>query len=72
MPSLRSEDPVTSIQAASPEQALAHFRGLLHYETDCWEVHDGIVHGDAGFVVLDVRSPALHARRCGWPGSGGR
>ena len=61
MPSLRVQNRVTAIPAANPEQALAHFTALLAHETDCWDVHDALTHADTGFVVLDVRSPALYA-----------
>lgn len=61
MPSLRPENPVTVVAAAPADRALAHFQALLAVETDCWDVHDALTHGDTGFVVLDVRSPALYA-----------
>ena len=61
MPSLRAERPVTAVPPAAADQALAHFQALLAFETDCWDVHDAVTHGDTGFVVLDVRSPALFA-----------
>lgn len=46
---------------ADPAAAAAHFQALLSYETDCWDVHDALRRGETGFVVLDVRSPALFA-----------
>lgn len=49
------------VPAASPADAQRHFGALLAYETDCWDVHDAIRRGLGGFVVLDVRSPALFA-----------
>lgn len=48
---------VTSIAAAPSSDALAHFEQLFRYETDCWDVHDALASGHAGFVLLDVRSP---------------
>lgn len=48
---------VTSIAAAPSSDALAHFEQLFRYETDCWDVHDALSSGQAGFVLLDVRSP---------------
>jgi len=33
----------------------------MTFETDCWDVHDALRRGQQGFVVLDVRSPALFA-----------
>lgn len=50
--------PVTGIPAASSTAAVAHFRALLAFETDCWDVHAGLQRPDPGFLVLDVRSPA--------------
>jgi hypothetical protein len=35
MPSTLTENPVTSVPAASSERALAHFDALLEFETDC-------------------------------------
>jgi rhodanese-related sulfurtransferase len=48
--------PVTDIPAADSARALAHFESLLQFETDCWDVHAALTRGDAGFVLLDVRS----------------
>jgi len=60
MPTLLSDErPVTGIPAAAPERALAHFEGLLTFETDCADVHTALAAGHPGFVVLDVRSPEL-------------
>lgn len=53
---------VTQIAAASPEQAAAHFEAQFTFETDCWDTHDAIRRGSAGFVLLDVRSPAMFAK----------
>jgi rhodanese-related sulfurtransferase len=53
--------PVTDIPAAQPDRALAHFEALLAFETDCADVHAAIEGRHPGFVVLDVRSPALFA-----------
>jgi rhodanese-related sulfurtransferase len=50
---------VTATAAASAADAVAHFGGLLAYETDCWDVHESLSRPDPGFVVLDVRSPEL-------------
>jgi rhodanese-related sulfurtransferase len=47
--------------AASPEDASQHFESLLAYETDCWDVNHALRTKAGGFVVLDVRSPALYA-----------
>jgi rhodanese-related sulfurtransferase len=66
MPALHT-NPVTETQAAEAAAAEAHFAALLAHETDCWDVHEALhvqAGGDpnrAGFVLLDVRSPALFA-----------
>ena len=52
---------VTAIPAAEPAEALAHYQGLLRLETDCWDVHEALGSGTPGFVLLDVRAPALYA-----------
>ena len=53
---------VSAFPAASSADALAHFESAFSYETDCWEVDDAIANGNQDFVLLDVRSPLLHAR----------
>jgi rhodanese-related sulfurtransferase len=53
---------VTQIPAAAPEQAAAHFEAQFTFETDCWDTHDALSSGAPGFVLLDVRSPALFAK----------
>lgn len=52
---------VTAVHAAPPQVALAHFESEFTFETDCWDVHDALASGSPGFVLLDVRSPALFA-----------
>jgi rhodanese-related sulfurtransferase len=52
---------VTAVPAAASAAALAHFESSLSFETDCWDVHDALASGAPGFVLLDVRSPALYA-----------
>jgi rhodanese-related sulfurtransferase len=47
--------PVTETPAAESAAAVAHFEGLLAFETDCWDVHESMAKGDADFVLLDVR-----------------
>ena len=51
----------TAVSAAPPEVAQAHFESEFMFETDCWDVHDAFASGSPGFVLLDVRSPALFA-----------
>jgi rhodanese-related sulfurtransferase len=53
---------VTQIAAAHPKQAAAHFEAQFTFETDCWDTHDALRSGSPGFVLLDVRSPALFAK----------
>ncbi|HEY0954404.1 MAG TPA: rhodanese-like domain-containing protein [Roseateles sp.] len=53
---------VAAIPAAPSDQAEAHFAAEFGFETDCWDVHDGLSQGATDFVLLDVRSPALFAR----------
>ncbi len=47
--------------AASSAEATRHFESRLAFETDCWDVAHALKHRKPGFVVLDVRSPALYA-----------
>jgi rhodanese-related sulfurtransferase len=61
MPELTAPNPVTGVPAAESSAALAHFEKLLSFETDCWDVHEGLGQPTPGFVVLDVRSPELFA-----------
>lgn len=53
---------VTAIPAAQSETALAHFRAAMQFETDCSDVSSALASGAPGFVLLDVRSPALYAQ----------
>ncbi len=46
---------VSRPQAASSQEALAHFESLLKFETDCWDVHHSIHNDRVDFVLLDVR-----------------
>jgi rhodanese-related sulfurtransferase len=52
--------PVRSEPPASSEEAARHFRRLLAFETDCWDVHASIDSGKDDFVLFDVRSPDLY------------
>ncbi|NOW48917.1 rhodanese-related sulfurtransferase [Novosphingobium sp. SG751A] len=51
---------VTAIPCAPSDAARDHFATEFSFETDCWDVHDGLSKG-ADFVLLDVRAPALFA-----------
>lgn len=55
MPETITSSPVSETPAAAPAAALAHFRRLLEYETDCWDVHESMATGRRDFVLLDVR-----------------
>ena len=50
---------VTTVPAAAPKAAAQHFESQFMFETDCWDTHDAMRGPDPGFVLLDVRSPAL-------------
>ena len=52
---------VTAIPAAPAPLAEAHFAAEFSFETDCWDVHDGL-ECNPDFVLLDVRSPVLFAK----------
>lgn len=56
---------VFAVPAADSAAALEHFNASLRFETDCSDVHAALSQShaeDAGFVLLDVRSPALYAQ----------
>ena len=53
---------VAAIPAAAPAIAQAHFAARLSLETDCADVHEAFVSGQADFVLLDVRGPKAYAR----------
>ncbi len=50
---------VTRVPAAPAEAAVRHFESELSFATDCWDTHEAMSTPDPGFVLLDVRSPAL-------------
>lgn len=52
---------VTVVPAAPPSVAEAHFAAEFSFETDCWDVHDGLQKGP-DFVLIDVRSSTLFAK----------
>jgi len=51
---------VTQVPAANSATALRHFESSLALETDCWDVHEALLHGP-DFVLIDVRSPQAYA-----------
>ncbi|HTR08159.1 MAG TPA: rhodanese-like domain-containing protein [Paraburkholderia sp.] len=56
---------VSAVPAAESAEAIAHFASSLRFETDCADVHAALAGANAnapGFVLLDVRGPALFAR----------
>lgn len=53
---------VTAIPAAPADEAIRHFAAQFAFETDCWDTHEALASGAPGFVLLDVRSPALFER----------
>ncbi|WP_051377413.1 rhodanese-like domain-containing protein [Paraburkholderia dilworthii] len=52
---------VTAVPAAPSAAAIAHFQTSFEFETDCADVFAALQSGTPGFVLLDVRSPALFA-----------
>ncbi len=56
-----TKNAVTEIPAARSADAMAHFGVQFTFETDCWDVHDAMQSGQPGFILLDVRGPALFA-----------
>jgi len=50
---------LTAVPAAPSEAALRHFEAAFAFETDCWDTHEALESGNPGFVLLDVRGPAL-------------
>lgn len=53
---------VSRVPAASSELAMRHFKQLLQFETDCWDVHFAISNDRQDFVLVDVRSELLFAQ----------
>lgn len=52
---------VIVIPPASAAEAETHFAALFRFEADCWDTHAALQSDDPGFVLLDVRGPALFA-----------
>lgn len=44
---------------AASEKAIEHFKTLLEYETDCWDVNYAMNNGLHDFVLLDVRAESV-------------
>ena len=62
MSHLSNVAPAVEVPPADSPSALAHFEGLLRFETDCWDVHASLARAEPGFVLLDVRSPDAYRR----------
>jgi rhodanese-related sulfurtransferase len=62
MQATKAINSVTAVPAADSVAARAHFSAALQFETDCWDVFEALASGTPGFVLLDVRGPALFAR----------
>lgn len=60
---------VTDYPAASPADALAHFRQRLSFETDCADVHTAMQQPDVDFVLLHVVGSAEAFERRHIPGA---
>ncbi|MDT8701150.1 rhodanese-like domain-containing protein [Kluyvera ascorbata] len=60
---------VTEYPAASPADALAHFRQRLSFETDCADVHAAMQQPDVDFVLLHVVGSAEAFDRRHIPGA---
>ena len=52
--------PVTETPAATPSLAREHFEARLQFETDCWDVHEGLKAASPDFILVDVRSPSAY------------
>ena len=55
-------NPVTAIPPAPAAEVAAHYARRLAFETDCADVHAALAGAEPGFVLLDVRGPALYAK----------
>lgn len=56
-----AKNAVTAVPAAPSEIALEHFESEFRFEADCADVHDAMVAGDPGFVLVDARGPVQYA-----------
>jgi rhodanese-related sulfurtransferase len=54
--------PVMDIPAAAADEALRHFEDMLRFETDCWDVHEGLKSNVPDFILVDVRDPGSFAK----------
>lgn len=58
---IRYKSQVTSVPAATSEEAQTFFQNKLGFETDCADVHFDIEHKVDKFILVDVRSPEDYA-----------
>jgi rhodanese-related sulfurtransferase len=61
----QTTSPATSAlfaQVATADEAVAHFRGRLGFETDVSDVHAALAEPEPGFVLVDGRSDASWAQ----------
>ncbi|HYD79397.1 MAG TPA: rhodanese-like domain-containing protein [Paucimonas sp.] len=54
---------VSKVPAAPSSEAERHFMAKLGFETDCWDVHASMQDASPDFVLVDVRSPEMYARK---------
>lgn len=59
MPLSHARNAVCAVPAADSATAKAHFDRSFQFETDCADVSSALASDDPGFVLLDVRRPAL-------------
>jgi len=53
---------VSEIPAADPAETLDRLQSRLRFETDCWDVHEGLRAPNPDFVLVDVRSREAYER----------
>ncbi|HEX7251740.1 MAG TPA: rhodanese-like domain-containing protein [Thermoanaerobaculia bacterium] len=53
---------VSEIPAADPAETLERLQSRLRFETDCWDVHEGLRSPNPDFVLVDVRSRDAYER----------
>ncbi len=56
------QNAVTAIPAAAPDEMAAHIARKLAFEADCADVHEALLSGDPGFVLIEARGPLAYAR----------
>ncbi len=51
---------VSRTGVASSEEVVSHFKSLLKFETDCWDVHFALTNQRSDFILLDVRGELMY------------